>query len=347
MRAVLMQGGELVVSDVDEPVPGPGQVLIAPHTTGICGSDLHIRAVQRDQATLAPEPPLPPIIPGHEFAGEVVALGPGTDTVANIGDLVTAIPFTHGAAGPETIGISPTFGGGLAGLTVADATRTFRLPDGLDTRLGALTEPVAVAVHAYHQGAETGPLVVVGAGPIGLAIIAIAAIDGRQPIIAVEPAPTRRAAALRFGAQAAYEPGTPLLDLLRDVGYRPSMPSPLLDTDPTVATIFECVGRPGAVQNILTEAPPHSRIVLAGACHNPVDFHPLQATTSEVTITASFAYRPAEFRVAMHLLQQHPATFEAFITSERPLEETGDAFDALVYDPTEIKTLIRPTAARS
>jgi len=148
------------------------------------------------------------------------------------GDLVTSIPFTPGPAGPETIALSPTFGGGLAELTVADAARTFRLPDGLNARLGALTEPVAVAVHAYNLGVADGPVVIIGAGPIGQGIIAVAAASGRHPIIVVEPAAQRRTAALRIGADIVHEPGVPLLEMLAGAGYAPATISPLLDGDP-------------------------------------------------------------------------------------------------------------------
>jgi threonine dehydrogenase-like Zn-dependent dehydrogenase len=254
MRAVIMRGGEISTEDVTEPTPGPGQVLIAPHAAGICGSDLHAREVLTELAAADPHTPPMAIIPGHEFAGHIVAIGADTAADLNVGDLVTSIPFTPGPAGPETIGLSPNFGGGLAELTVADATRTFRLPDGVDARLGALSEPVAVAVHAYNLAAADGPVVIIGAGPIGQGVIAVASVNGRHPIIVVEPAPQRRATALRVGADTAHEPGVPLLELLAAVGYTPSTMSPLLDGEPRSVTIFECVGRANVVQSILAEA---------------------------------------------------------------------------------------------
>jgi 2-desacetyl-2-hydroxyethyl bacteriochlorophyllide A dehydrogenase len=345
MRAVVMRGGELSTQDIAEPEPAAGQVLIAPHATGICGSDLHARELLAELAAHNPDAAAMSIVPGHEFAGQVVAVGPDTATDLTVGDLVTSIPFTPGPAGPQTIGLSPTCGGALAELTVADAARTFRLPDGVDTRLGALTEPVAVAVHAFNLGAPDGPVVVIGAGPIGQGIIAVAAASGRHPIVVVEPAPQRRAAALRAGADTAHEPGTPLLELLAAVGYTPSTISPLLDGDPSPVTVFECVGRPTVVQSILADAPPHSRVVLAGACHAPVEISPLQLTTAEVSVTASFAYRPADFRAAMAHLQRQPDLFGQFITSEHSLEATAAAFDALATDPEEVKVLIDPTAS--
>ena len=342
MRAVVLRGGELEVVELDDPTPGPGQVLIAPHYTGICGSDLHLREVMTELAAAAPRA-VPPIVPGHEFAGEVVEVGPDTDSRFRAGDLVTANPFTMGTGGPETIGLSPTRSGGLAELTVADAARTVHLPDGLDTRLGALCEPVAVAVRALHRGATAGPIVVVGAGPIGLAIVAIAAIEQRHPIVVIEPSPSRRALAERLGADAVHEPGTPIVDLLAEIGFAPSTISPLLDDDPAAVSIIECVGRPAIVGSILSEAPPHAHVVLAGACAHPVEMQPLELTTREITVDTSFAYRPTDFIAAANHLRSHTDRFAQLITSERALGETNAAFEALANEPSEIKILIKPT----
>jgi 2-desacetyl-2-hydroxyethyl bacteriochlorophyllide A dehydrogenase len=316
-------------------------VLIAPAATGICGSDLHARHVLADLATESPELVFP-MVPGHEVAGEVVAIGPGTATDLAVGDAVTGIPFTPGAEAVETIGLSPAFGGGLAELTRFDAARTFRLPDGVDTRLGALSEPLAVAVHAFARAAGTGPVAVVGAGPIGLAIIAVAVVSGRGPIVAVDPSPARRAMAEQLGADAVHPPGAALVDLLGDIGYSPSTISPLLDGEPTTPTVFECVGRPEVVQDLLATAPPHSRVVLAGACGQPVELQPLTLTLNEVSVEASFAYRPHEFRRAMDLLALRPDVFGQLITGDRPLDATATAFDDLASDPHELKILIHP-----
>lgn len=343
MRAAVMRGGRIQLEEVPDPVPGPGQVLIAPHATGICGSDLHLRHALADLAARSPGAPAIPVIPGHEFAGEVIAVGPDAPSDLVPGDLVTAIPFTRGAAGPETIGLSPAFGGGLAELTVTDASRTVRLPDGLDTRLGALCEPVAVAVHAFARAAGRGPVIVVGTGPIGLVLVAVAVIAARHPIIAIEPSPIRRGMALRLGADAAHAPGQALTELLAESGFTPSTISPLLDGEPATATIFECAGRPEVVQSILAGAPSHSRVVLVGACAQPVELNPLQLTTAELSVEASFAYRPDEFRTAVGHLRQRPDLFTTLVTSEHPLEATEAAFDALSGHPDEAKILIHPS----
>lgn len=341
MRAAVMSGGVITIEEVPDPIPARGQVVIAPDATGICGSDLHARVVFAELAENNPEMVMA-IVPGHEVAGEIVAIGPDTDTSLRVGDLATSIPFTPGQLAPETIGLSPIHPGGLADLVAFDATRTWALPNGMDPRLGALVEPISVAAHALAHASEEGPLVVIGAGPIGLAIIAVASLAGRGPIIAVEPSVQRRDAAARLGADATYGPGTPIVELLAEHGHRVATISPLLDADPGAATIFECVGQPEVVRSIIAEVPSHGRVVLAGACSHPVQVDPLQLTLHEATVTASFAYRPNEFRASIELVASHPDVFGQLITSDRPLEETEGAFDDLAGDPRELKILIHP-----
>jgi len=341
MRAAVMRGSAIGIEHLPDPAPGPGQLLVAPHATGICGSDLHLREVLGRLAAQHPGEDPVAIVPGHELAGEVVGIGAGVDTDVRVGDLVAANPFTFGAIGTDTIGLSPVRSGGLAELTVVDSVRTIRIPEGVDTRLGALVEPVAVAVHAYSLGATRGPVVVVGAGPIGLGVIAVAAIAGREPIVVVEPSPSRREVATSFGAHEVADPGTSILELLARVGFTPSTISPLLEEDPAPVTVFECAGRPEVVTSILAGAPPHATIVLGGACTHPVEISPLQLTLGEVTVSASYAYRPHEFAAAADLVAAYPDRFLALVTSERPLADTAAAFDALAADPDELKIQIR------
>ncbi|HRE03785.1 MAG TPA: zinc-binding dehydrogenase, partial [Ilumatobacteraceae bacterium] len=175
--------------------------------------------------------------------------------------------------------------------------------------------------------------------------IAVAVLSGRGPIVVVEPSPTRREMATHLGAHAVHEPGTPLADLLSDIGWRRPTISPLLDADPVVATIFECVGSPVPVQTILAQAPAHSRVVLAGACTAPVEISPLQLTTTEVTVETTYAYRQADLVAAAAHLQARPDVFERFITREVGLDGAAAAFDALATDPREVKVLIHPSHA--
>ena len=340
MRAVVLHGADLDVVELPDPSPAPDQVLVAPLYTGICGSDLHMHEVLTSLVAM-PELLPGPIVPGHEFAGEVVAVGSAVGSGIKVGDLVAGLPFSHGPNGFENIGVGESRSGALAELLTVDAERTFILPEGLPAQLGALCEPLAVSLHAFGLASEGGPVVVLGAGPVGLGVIALAAAAGRF-VVAVDPSPERRAMAEKLGATRVLPPGTPIVEAIDGSGFRPSPVSPLLDGDPERLTIIECAGRPDVVQTAINEAPTHSQIVLAGACPHDVSVGALNATLNEVSIVFSFAYRHSEFGQALRLLADEPDRWSQMITDRRPLEQTKSAFRDLATNPSHLKILIQP-----
>ena len=150
MRAAIMQGRAISIETVPDPTHGPGQLLVAPIFTGICGSDLHYRerAIKAEDALAgAPRDVLPAIVPGHEFSAEFIECGPDTESLFRPGQRVVPLPFTpshHAPNGFEVIGLSPTYSGGLSSLSVVDAQRAFAIPDNVPSDLATLTEPMAV-----------------------------------------------------------------------------------------------------------------------------------------------------------------------------------------------------------
>lgn len=348
MRAATLHGRTIAIRDLPDPAPAAGQLLVRPVFTGICGSDLSLRKQLAGlAATLAPEH-LPVIIPGHEFSAEIVGIAPGTDTKLKAGDLITGLPFTHTHDGPQTIGMSPGHGGGLATLTCIDAVRSFRVPEGVPADLAALTEPLAVGLHAAGLASRnTGPNVVIGCGPVGLAVILSLSLRGRGPILAADFSPERRAAAAALGADIVIDPATEsALTRWDDLGLTPHPMSPLLARDfrglPPGANIFECTGAPGLIDQIIKGAPPHSHIVVAGVCPHEEKLTPLDGILRELTLEFSFAYRPEEFAAALALIAAHPHKAARLITSRQPLANTEAAFDSLAGNPSEIKILIDP-----
>lgn len=348
MKAACLKGGRIVVETLPDPVPREGQILVRPLFTGICGSDLSLRKQMAAGADEAGEAALPVIVPGHEFSAEVVDVPNTNGSALTPGDIVTALPFTHDHEGPQTIGLSPGHHGGLATLSCVDAIRTFKVPAAVPPDLAALTEPLSVGLHASRlANRQPGPNLVVGCGPVGLAVILSLKLDGRGPVIAADFSAERRDAAEAIGADIVVDPASesPFTQWDR-AGFSPSAMSPLLAREfrglPPGANIFECTGVPGVLGEVVNSAMPHSHIIVAGVCPHQEAITPLEAIVRELSLEFSFAYRPEEFREALSMIGEHGELVSRLITSRRPLEETEAAFDALAKHPHEIKVLIEP-----
>lgn len=350
MRAAVLQGKSLSIRNMPDPSPAAGQLLVRPLYTGICGSDLSARKQMAALADTLPQEHLPSIIPGHEFSAEIVGIAPGTETALRIGDRITGLPFTHTHEGPQTIGLSPAHGGGLAELTSIDAVRSFRIPEGVPADLAALTEPLSVGLHAANLASRNrAPNVVIGCGPVGLSVILALTLAGRGPVLAADFSAERRAAAAALGADIVIDPSTDSAFTHWDsLAFAPQTMSPLLGRDfrgpPPGANIFECTGATGLIDQVIKGAPPHSHIIVAGVCPHEEKLTPLDGIIRELTLEFSFAYRPEEFAAALALIEKHPDKAARLITSRQPLASTEAAFDSLAKNPSEIKILIEPGA---
>jgi threonine dehydrogenase-like Zn-dependent dehydrogenase len=182
MKAAVARRGVLVVDDLIDPEPGPGEALVAVQACGICGSDLHALHHADDLVATAKEVGVPLVfdpssdfVMGHEFTATILELGPGCEGVpVAVGDLVTSLPIAITATGMEPVGAySNTYNGGYAEQMRLTAGICMKVPNGLDHRRAALTEPMAVGRHAVARAAVTKSeaAVVLGAGPVGLAFV--------------------------------------------------------------------------------------------------------------------------------------------------------------------------------
>jgi threonine dehydrogenase-like Zn-dependent dehydrogenase len=334
MKAAAAIRGELVVRTVDDPVPSQGQVLVAPLASGVCGSDLRALEATRDTDT-ADDGPF--IIPGHEFCAEVVDYGPATDGATKkqwpLGGLVCANPFLGGW---DLLGGTPRWPGGLGELMVLPTDRLHAVPAGIAPEHAALAEPLAVgirAVAAAGRGGDRGPYVVIGCGPIGLAVIVALRARGLGPIIASDLSPTRRALAERLGADVVVPADTASpLEKLADLGFVESPPSPLLDPaadGPLGPTVFECAGVPGMIQKIVTGAPRHTHVVVVGVCHEPDPLVPVNAVVREIAVDFVLAYRPSEFTESLRRITEQVVDVAPLVTATVGLDEAPWAIEAL------------------
>lgn len=226
MKAVVVHGaGDVRVEDRPEPVAGVGEVLVAVEWGGICGSDLSYVAKGISGTAVLRHP----MVLGHELAGRVVAVGDGVDDVA-IGQAAAISPPTLVGDGklPERIagrtnlypsvryfgsaGMDPHTDGGFVELKVVRADQILPLPDGVDTRLGAVVEPLAVALHAVRRAEALLPggvvgrdILVNGAGPIGLLVMAVALHLGAASVTAADRSLSALELARAIGAVRAVD----------------------------------------------------------------------------------------------------------------------------------------------
>ena len=240
MRAAVLRDGAIVVrDDAPDPVPAMGQVLVEVKACGICGSDLHFVDHGAEMLELGDQmhgmPDLGEMGPsktdlgrdvymGHEFSAEILEVGPDTDTLAP-GTIVTSIPLLIGPTGFETIVYCNDIAAGYGERMLLSAPLLLEVPNGLDPLHAALTEPMAVGLHAVNRSgiAQGDGALVLGCGPVGLAVIASLAQRGISPIVASDFSPARRAIATAMGAHvvsdAAHE------SALRRLGTRGQGPA--------------------------------------------------------------------------------------------------------------------------
>ncbi|MBV1885875.1 MAG: zinc-binding dehydrogenase [Parvibaculaceae bacterium] len=353
MRAAVIQGSQIRIDTLPDPVPMEGKVLLAPTFTGICGSDLHLRQAMKDVEAATPEQnreQLPIIVPGHEFSGTFVEAGPQSTTTFRPGDRLTAIPFTHGHLGEPfaTIGLSPVHNGGLADYCLVDEDRVFSIPDEVSNELAALAEPLAVGLHAVNLAKRNlGPNIVIGCGPVGLSVILSLKAQGRGPILAADFSPERRAVAALLGADIVVDPSQDSpYEHWEDLQFNPSPASPLLAREfsghPPGSNIFECVGVPGVIEQVINNVPQHSHVIIVGVCSHVDKVTPLAAIIREITLEFSFAYQPGEFAASLEMIKNNQNLVGNMITAKFALSDTAKAFDQLTDNIDQIKVLVEP-----
>ena len=281
MRAAVMRNRTMVVADVPEPVPGPGQVLVETIACGICGSDLHalLHAEKLMESAKASGAPFVfdierDVVMGHEFSARVLTPGAGVTNV-KAGDVVVSLPVILKADGFEGIGYSNQYPGGYAERMLLTAVLCLPVPAGLDPRHAALTEPMAVGIHAVAKsGIATGDAaIVLGCGPVGLAVIAALKLAGIEPIVAADFSPARRAFAGGLGAHHVVDPReeTAIAAWQRIDGKRPLV-------------IYEAVGVPGMLDSAMRDAPRAARILVVGVCMETDSIWPMVGINKELSI---------------------------------------------------------------
>ncbi len=340
MRAAVFQGPglPLAIETVADPAPGPNDVVLKVAYSGVCGTDLHV--TQPGIAFVQPGQIL-----GHEFSGEVVAVGANVRDQWQLGDRATSVPFrpcptcgTQCRRGldvlcPDVALMGIVAMGGNAEYVACGAGQLVAIAEGVDMRIGALTEPLAVGYHAVRKA---GPLfghdvLVIGAGPVGLAVASFARLAGAREVVVSEYAEQRRGLALTMGATATIDPGR------EDVG---AAFAKIAGHPPQV--VFECVGVPGMIQLAVQLVDFLGRVIVVGACMERDHLMPMAALAKEVVMHFVLGNTRDDFRFVGTMLAQGRIAAAPMITGEVDFAAFPAAFEALRQPNSQCKLLLRP-----
>ena len=379
MRAVTCQDAKLEVTQLPDPVPARGQVLINVLRCGICGSDLHARHHADAQADVLVEAGYDGfmrasqrVVLGHEFVGEVADYGPGSRRKLSPGTLVVAMPLVRSGPDIHAIGLSAAAPGAYAEQVVAQESLMLAVPNGLSADLAALTEPLAIGWHAVRRSGITKKdvAIVIGCGPVGLAVIAMLKAQGVRTVIASDLSQGRRALATACGADTVVDPrvqspyaGAAAHGHLTAIPAKARLGLDTMDkltrlpvpwhhiwraadrvgiTDPKRPVIFECVGVPGLLESVITGAPLSSVVVVVGVCMTPDTIRPAMAVNKEIDLRFVVGYTPLEFRDTLHLLAEGKVTAAPILTGTVGLPGVENAFGLLAEPDRHAKILIDP-----
>ena len=338
MEAVTMERGILRKVEVDEPIPKKGEVLVKSIACGICGSDLHAAKHTEDFVKTSRESggafkltTFSPVILGHEFCAEIVDYGPNTEKSLSPGTLVCAAPVL--LRDPFlSIGLSEKTPGGFSQYMLLSESVMQPVPSGVRAEEAALTEPVAVALHAINKARLEGneEIVVIGCGPVGLAILTILKSSFKGQIIASDFSPQRRSLAEKVGAHQVVNPQE----------ASPFSSKFLRKNKKTV--VFECVGVPGVIDDIILEAPQNSKLVVVGVCLQKDSFRPLIAINKEISMQFVLGWSMEEFSESLNKIASGEINASALITKQITLDQVSETFKELSSPNADAKVLVKP-----
>jgi threonine dehydrogenase-like Zn-dependent dehydrogenase len=277
--------------------------------------------------------------------------GPGTTRALKAGTRVCSRPTLLRPTGPQSIGYSNDNPGGYGEYMRLSEALLLPVPDGLATEHAALTEPMAVGVHAVAKARlepDDAPLVI-GCGPVGLAVIAALRLRDVRPIVAADFSRRRRELAVAVGADVVVDPAetTPWQSWREAAVYRepsraptlpPWIPGPALRP----AVVFECVGVPGVLDQLMAPAPRGTRIVVVGVCMEADTIHPMLGISKELNLQFVLGYTPEEFATTLGHIATGAIPTAPLITGHVGLEGVAQAFADLASPERHAKVLVHP-----
>jgi 2-desacetyl-2-hydroxyethyl bacteriochlorophyllide A dehydrogenase len=335
MRAAIVQGPDLPlkIETLPDPIPDSGQLVFKIARCGICGTDVHMTSghgVQYEAGT----------VPGHEYAGEVVAVGASV-TRFKVGDRISAMPLTGCGECQVCREGMPQFcdqrglnGGGFAEYAKAGVADCILLPQSLSMDDGALVEPMAVGYHGVAiSGMQPGAKVlVIGAGPIGLAAIFWARRFQAGKIAVAARSRAKQHYAELMGCDMFLDPSRPLAETVVDaLGGAPDI-------------IFECAGVPGMLNVSVETVRRRGTVVVLGFCTQPDSFVPAMAVDKEIRFQFSMTYSLKEFEDVARTFDAGHVEARTMISDRVALSDLPDFFERLHHTSDYAKVMIDTSA---
>ena len=341
MRAAVFEraGQPLACVSAADPRPLAGDLILKVAYSGVCGTDLHLTQPGMDTA-------LPPgMILGHEFSGEVVDFGSDVRAAWKPGERVTVMPFRAcPACGarcrdgldiicPNVAYIGIAEPGGNAEYVAVGAAQAIRLPASVDLQSGALVEPLAVGLHAVRKaGSLLGQnVLVIGGGPVGLAVAMFARLAGAACIAVSEPHAMRRSRAEAVGATAVIDPTA-----------EPAGEAFLAHAKARPDVVFECVGSPGMIEEAVRQSRLHGRVIVVGACMEQDHFHPILALQKETLMAFSLGHDREDFRFVVECLERQTIDPSLLVSGVVGFADFPAAFEGLRSAKDACKLLLKP-----
>jgi len=321
MRAAVFTGPDapLSIQDIDKPKIADDEMLVRVSHCGICGTDIH---ASRVGPFMAP----PNTVFGHEFSGEIAEVGGAVkEGPFSVGDRVTSLPFIK----DQTIGLGDVTGA-YAEFVKVDPASVVQIPAELDDLNGALVEPLAIGLHSVKmaEGVSEKQVLIIGAGPIGLACAIWCRFFGARSVVISEMSPARIEMANTLGFNDIVDPN----------GDVQAQFTKITSGEPEIQ--FECVGAPGIFQQCIERAPNRGLIMGIGLCDHPDTITPLVAFTKELRIQWAVAYDKEDWDFTIQMMIDGRIDGSPMITNVVSLDELPAAFEALRSPTDQCKVII-------
>ncbi|MCD8218683.1 MAG: alcohol dehydrogenase catalytic domain-containing protein [Clostridiales bacterium] len=347
MKAVMYHGpGNLEYVEIEKPVAAPGQVLVKVKYCGICGTDIH--------AYKLPGVFNWELVLGHESVGIVEEVGEGV-TCVKAGDRVavgppgdcgncyscnTGHPNTCANAFPNTLGIGPGTQGAYAEYVLSHYPQNelFLIPDEVRMDQAVLFDVIGVGFHAVRRSElRVGDnAVVAGCGSVGLSVIQAAKMSGARNLIAFDPIPERRKAALKAGADYALDS-----DSEEDIGKAKE----ILAHEGGAQVTFEAAGHPSSVSLCVDLTMPNGQVMLIGSDGRPYEMVTAALGPMEYDFKFSFTYTKEEIRMLFDLIAMGKWSTDIYSTQKEPLSKTIEMMEELASGRLDVaRVLLMPEA---